>query len=221
MERIVATYRLRSDPAAVEARADALALEQSIEAPRDAVRDDYVAREIVAQVLDIRALEPGSTKSRSGLSRRQCRRRRRAVTQHAVWQLSSLQSRRRTARFRAARPDAFALSGAGFWDCGSAHACDGALTCVALKPQGLSATERWARSRKRSRWGASISSRTITASPTKAIRRSPSGCAFAPPPPGGRRSGRGGSRVTSPASAGIMGPCATRSRRAARRGWTR
>ena len=37
--RIIAVYRVRSDAVSIEARARAIALEQSIEAPLEAVRD--------------------------------------------------------------------------------------------------------------------------------------------------------------------------------------
>ena len=37
MERIAAVYRVRSDAASIEARAEAIALEQSVELPREAI----------------------------------------------------------------------------------------------------------------------------------------------------------------------------------------
>jgi len=68
MSRIVAAYRVKSEPAAIAARAQAIALEQSIEAPMEAVRDDYVAREIVAQVQDIREAGTGVFEVSLGIS---------------------------------------------------------------------------------------------------------------------------------------------------------
>ncbi len=50
---IDAVYRVRAAPAAIEARAQAIALEQSVEAPLAAVGDERVLREVVAQVGDI------------------------------------------------------------------------------------------------------------------------------------------------------------------------
>ncbi len=50
---IDAVYRVRAGPADIEARAQAIALEQSIEAPLAAVEDARVLREVVARVTDI------------------------------------------------------------------------------------------------------------------------------------------------------------------------
>ena len=48
--RLIATYAVRTDAAGIEARADALALEQSVEMPLAAVRDARVRAEVVARV---------------------------------------------------------------------------------------------------------------------------------------------------------------------------
>ena len=53
MEFVRATYRLRVDSAGAEARAEALALEQTVELPRSAVRDPFVEREILGRVAEI------------------------------------------------------------------------------------------------------------------------------------------------------------------------
>ncbi len=50
---IDATYRVRSPAAAIDARAKAIALEQSVEAPLEAVDDARVLAEVVARVEDI------------------------------------------------------------------------------------------------------------------------------------------------------------------------
>src|SRR5512143_2921072 len=50
---IDAVYRVRAGAGDIEARAQAIALEQSIEAPLAAVGDERVLREVVAQVGDI------------------------------------------------------------------------------------------------------------------------------------------------------------------------
>jgi ribulose-bisphosphate carboxylase large chain len=54
MERIVATYRITAPASESRARADALATEQSVEMPLEAIEDPRVLEQIVAQVLDIR-----------------------------------------------------------------------------------------------------------------------------------------------------------------------
>ena len=54
-ERIVATYRVRAAASDIEARARALATEQSVEMPLDAIDDARVLEEIVARVDAIRA----------------------------------------------------------------------------------------------------------------------------------------------------------------------
>ncbi len=54
-ERIVATYRVECPLAHIEARAHAIALEQSVELPLAAVRDERVRRDVVGEVIDIRA----------------------------------------------------------------------------------------------------------------------------------------------------------------------
>jgi ribulose-bisphosphate carboxylase large chain len=53
---LTATYRVRSAADAIDARAQAIALEQSIEAPLAAVADARVLREVVAQVASVAAV---------------------------------------------------------------------------------------------------------------------------------------------------------------------
>ena len=139
MERILATYRVRSDAGTIAARAQAIAIEQSVEAPLEAVRDDYVAREIVAVVRDIHDLGDGAFAVTLGLS---------PATLggdagqwlNMLFGNTSLQADVELLDF-AAPPDALAL-----WPCPSkglgglrarAGAQGRALTCVAIKPQGL------------------------------------------------------------------------------------
>lgn len=50
MSRLFVTYRIRSEAPAIEARADALALEQSVELPRAVVHDPRILADIVGQV---------------------------------------------------------------------------------------------------------------------------------------------------------------------------
>ena len=67
MERLIATYHLRVAPADIEARAEALAWEQSIEMPLPAVTSDYVRREVVARVQSIAPLAAGGFEVQLGL----------------------------------------------------------------------------------------------------------------------------------------------------------
>ena len=55
---IAATYRVRSEVAAIDARAEAIALEQSVEAPLAAVGDARVLRDVVARVAGIAMVAP-------------------------------------------------------------------------------------------------------------------------------------------------------------------
>src|ERR1700722_19121915 len=51
--RLIATYRIRSRPDAIEERARAIAIEQSVEAPLAAIRDQFVLSDIVGETRDI------------------------------------------------------------------------------------------------------------------------------------------------------------------------
>lgn len=53
-ERILVTYRVLGEPVAIEARAKAIAIEQSVELPLDAIDDPRVLGEIVGQVVGIK-----------------------------------------------------------------------------------------------------------------------------------------------------------------------
>lgn len=55
MSRIHAVYRVRCAAAEIDAVAEALALEQSVETPRDVVRDAYVAEHVLARVERVEA----------------------------------------------------------------------------------------------------------------------------------------------------------------------
>ncbi len=57
--RLLVTYRIASDPAHVAARAEAIALEQSVELPDAAVRDARVRNEVMGRVAAIRAAGDG------------------------------------------------------------------------------------------------------------------------------------------------------------------
>ena len=66
--RIQALYHVRSDAAAIAARAQGIAVEQSVEMPLSAVEDARVMAEIVGQVEDISDLGNGAFAVRIGLA---------------------------------------------------------------------------------------------------------------------------------------------------------
>lgn len=55
-QKLNAVYRVRNGPETIEERARAIAVEQSVEMPVSAIENEYVRLEIIAQVLDIRAV---------------------------------------------------------------------------------------------------------------------------------------------------------------------
>jgi ribulose-bisphosphate carboxylase large chain len=136
--RIVAVYRVASEPAAIKARAEGIAIEQSIEAPLAAVRDDYVRNEIVGRVDDIREVSPGLYEVEIGLSA--------ATVGDDAGQLlnmlygnSSLQTDLELHDFRLPDEVLSRFPGPAHGIAGvRAGAGPRALSCVALKPQGLS-----------------------------------------------------------------------------------
>src|SRR6476620_10933907 len=54
MDRILATYRITASESESRVRAQALALEQSVEMPLAAIGDERIAAEVVAKVVEIR-----------------------------------------------------------------------------------------------------------------------------------------------------------------------
>lgn len=69
MSRLVATYHVRSDAHAIEARARAVAVEQSVEMPLSAIEDQHILDEIVGRVDDIAEVSSGLFAVRIALSR--------------------------------------------------------------------------------------------------------------------------------------------------------
>jgi ribulose-bisphosphate carboxylase large chain len=65
---IEATYHVRSDARSIAERARAIAVEQSVELPLDAIDDDYVKAEIVGRVLEVRDIGNGVFAVRIALS---------------------------------------------------------------------------------------------------------------------------------------------------------
>src|SRR5271166_2544936 len=68
MSRMIVTYRVRSVAASIEGRAQAIAVEQSVETPLAAISDERVLRDIVGEVQGIRELEAGLFEVRIGLA---------------------------------------------------------------------------------------------------------------------------------------------------------
>lgn len=137
-KRIEVLYRVRSDAASIAARAEGIAVEQSIEMPVSIVDDPYVLSETVGKVLDIADIGGGVFDVRIGLAS--------ITTGHEPGQLlnmlfgnTSLQED--VVLVDAEFPDDFA---AAFH--GPNHGLEGlrarvnaghrALSCSALKPQG-------------------------------------------------------------------------------------
>ena len=67
-DRITVTYRVRTDAASIAARALAIAVEQSVEMPLEAITDASVLRDVVGQVQDIADLGDGSFAARIDLA---------------------------------------------------------------------------------------------------------------------------------------------------------
>ena len=68
MSRITAIYRIRSDAASIEARAQAIAVEQSVEMPLSAIVEPEILRDIVGQVEAIEDRGGGVFDVRIGLA---------------------------------------------------------------------------------------------------------------------------------------------------------
>jgi ribulose-bisphosphate carboxylase large chain len=133
--RFTATYRVHSDPAAIEARARAIAIEQSVEMPLDAITDEFIHTDIVGQVdsisdrggnlFDVRITLATAT---TGIDAAQLLNMAFGNTSlHPDVTLVGLGS-----------PSGFPSPRHGIAGLRArAHAPDRALTCAAIKPQGL------------------------------------------------------------------------------------
>ncbi len=143
MERMVAVYRVRGESASIEARAQAIALEQSVELPREAIFSEAVLRDIAGEVQGIREAGAGLFEVRIGLAA--------ASAGGDAGQLlnmlfgnTSLQED--VTLWDAEIPGALAtqFGGPNYGISGLRKICgagDRALTCAAVKPQGLSPAE--------------------------------------------------------------------------------
>ena len=68
MSRMTVIYRVRSDSKAIAARAEAIAVEQSVEMPLSAISDEVVLRDIIGEVQEIHEIQPDLFEVRIGLS---------------------------------------------------------------------------------------------------------------------------------------------------------
>jgi ribulose-bisphosphate carboxylase large chain len=66
--RLIATYHVRCDAGAADERARVIAVEQSVEMPVAAIDDEYVRSEIIARVESVRDLRDGRFEARIGLA---------------------------------------------------------------------------------------------------------------------------------------------------------
>lgn len=141
--RIGAVYVVRADPASIAGRAQALALEQSVELPLAAVRDARVRDEVVARVDSISPREDGRFAVRLGLAAE-------TVAGEAgqlmnmLFGNSSLQNDVELVDVDVPPDVARAFGGPRFGVAGWRSALDAhdrALTCSALKPLGLPPAE--------------------------------------------------------------------------------
>ncbi len=141
--RMTVTYHVRSDAAAIEARAQGIANEQSVETPLDAIADERILRDILGEGQGIREIQAGLFEVRIGLAVE--------TTGFEPGQLlnilfgnTSMQAD--VTLHDAEIPSALAarFSGPNFGIYGLRAKCGAggrALTCTALKPQGLAPKE--------------------------------------------------------------------------------
>jgi ribulose-bisphosphate carboxylase large chain len=137
--RLTAVYRIKSDAAAIEQRARSIAVEQSVEMPVEAIDDQAVLQGIVGRVDGIRDLGGGTFEVRIALAV--------ATTGAEPGQLLNMlfgntSIHEDVTLWDAELPDALA-GGFGGPNCGieglraRCGAAGRAMTCSALKPQGL------------------------------------------------------------------------------------
>jgi ribulose-bisphosphate carboxylase large chain len=143
MSRITVIYHVRSEANAIASRADAIAVEQSVEMPVAAISSATVLRDIVGEVQAIRELQPGLFEVRIGLAAS-------TVGADAGQLLNMLfgnTSLHDDVTLHDAEFPAEMLSRFGGPELGMAElrelcqAHGRAMTCTALKPQGLTPFE--------------------------------------------------------------------------------
>jgi ribulose-bisphosphate carboxylase large chain len=141
--RLIATYHVRSDTASIEARAQAIAVEQSVEMPLDAIDDAAVLRDIVGAVQSIDPAGDGMFAVRIGLAA--------ATIGNDAGQLLNMLFGNTSLHDDVVLHDVAFPADVALSFRGPAHGMAGlrgrigaqgrALTCSALKPQGMSAEE--------------------------------------------------------------------------------
>jgi ribulose-bisphosphate carboxylase large chain len=139
VSRLIATYHVRSDARAIAARAQGIAVEQSVEMPPSAIDDRQILDDIVGRVDDIREISPGLFAVRIALAR--------ATVGDDAGQLINMLFGNTSLQEDVVLHDAelpddlvakFAGPNIGFAGLRErAGAGKRALTCSALKPQGL------------------------------------------------------------------------------------
>ncbi len=137
--RLIATYRIRSDASSIEARARAIAVEQSVEMPVSAIDDPRVLSDIVGRVESIGDRGDGSFEARIALSL--------ATTGFESGQLMNMLFGNTSIQEDVSLddvmlpPELIRAFGGPRHGIGGLRALCGArgraLTCSALKPQGL------------------------------------------------------------------------------------
>ena len=138
-DRIRATYRVRCGADAIEARAHALAVEQSVEMPVGAIRDRSILDEVVGRVESIAPAGEGAWEVVAGLSTRTVGDEPGQLL-NMLFGNSSLQPDVELVDAELPATLRDALPGPAFGVAGLrtlVGAGDRALTCTALKPQGL------------------------------------------------------------------------------------
>jgi ribulose-bisphosphate carboxylase large chain len=138
-DRLVAVYRVRSDARAIDARAQAMAVEQSVEMPLSAIDDERVRAEIVGRVEAITELQPGQFEVRISLAAE--------TVGHDAGQLVNMLFGNSSLHDDVVLGDVELPAGLAQAFGGPRHGPAGlrrrvaaparALTCSALKPQGL------------------------------------------------------------------------------------
>ena len=209
MSRIEAVYRIRAPSAEIERVAQAIALEQSVEVPAEAVRDAYVAAEVVGRVGAVTERAPDLFDVHIGLAEVTAGGDV-AQTVNMLFGNSSLHATCRARRRRLSRTRSRARFG------GPRHGVAGLRAAArrerpAADLRGAQAAGPCARrnsrsSARRSRAPASTSSRTTTGSPTSPTRRSPSARCLCQRAIERARAKRAGACFTPPASSVARGP---------------
>ena len=139
-DRLVVIYHVRSDAASIEARAQAIAVEQSVEMPLDAIDEPAVLRDIVGEVQAIEPIADHLFAVRIGLAA--------ATIGHDAGQMLNMLFGNTSLHDDVALHDIALPAGLATAFGGPHHgiaalrapvgATRRALTCSALKPQGLS-----------------------------------------------------------------------------------